>query len=379
MYGIALTERFACKDRGIALRKPTNEKHTDGVVVFSCKQYGECTLVRKLDELPTCAACLTRNSDYKEPPVRSVQLKTVPDCDYRSAESVKNVACACPSGNRTIPAYSCTKHGLCTVSTTFIPSDKSVKVCALCTDYSKAESKSPKKWAYGVTTVPSRKSNLLVKTITSLAKAGWDNPRLFVDGGSVDDWKGCKLPLTIREKTNALSNWWLGMHELYARNPLADYFMMVQDDVLFVSNLREYIEATPWPGRGYLNLYTFPDNLVIAQGKKGFFRASTKKMGLGALALVFDKESIVKILASEHMVEKFRPIDVVTGKEKKQPQRAVKAIDGGVAWAMSVAGMSEWCHNPSLVQHIGEVSTLGHSNPTAASFPGEGFDARSLL
>ena len=44
------------------------------------------------------------------------------------------------------------------------------------------------KWAYGITTVPSRRENLFERTLQSLAVAGFDNPRLFVDG--VDDAEG---------------------------------------------------------------------------------------------------------------------------------------------------------------------------------------------
>jgi hypothetical protein len=39
-------------------------------------------------------------------------------------------------------------------------------------------------WAYGITTVPSRLTTLLPRTITSLAAAGFDKPHLFVDGGT---------------------------------------------------------------------------------------------------------------------------------------------------------------------------------------------------
>ena len=39
----------------------------------------------------------------------------------------------------------------------------------------------PSRWAYGVTTVPSRRDNLLPITLGSLRKAGFDKPRLARD------------------------------------------------------------------------------------------------------------------------------------------------------------------------------------------------------
>jgi hypothetical protein len=37
-------------------------------------------------------------------------------------------------------------------------------------------------WSYGVTTVPERTDNLLQTSLASLAKSGFDLPRIFVDG-----------------------------------------------------------------------------------------------------------------------------------------------------------------------------------------------------
>jgi hypothetical protein len=313
-----------------------------------------------------------------------------PPCIYR-LDQLEDVPCHCPRGNRKIASYGCEQFGQCTVSKIFVATDRRIVSCRLC-NVRKEKSDPPKKgltWQVGLTTILKRKDNLLARTLISLARAGWENPRLFVDGGSLDDWRGCQYPITVHEKTHAYGNWWLGMQELYVRNPLADRYLMVQDDVIFVKGLRNYLDAVPWPGPGYLNLYTMPKNHLHAAGKQGFFQANQHQRGLGALALVFDHRSIVKLLASEHMIEKFRPADVTTGQVKERHWRAKKAIDGGVVDAMGHAGMVEWCHNPSLVQHTGGVqgegpkalnlSQLGHRNPDSPSFPGEGFDARTLL
>lgn len=296
-----------------------------------------------------------------------------PACVHR-LDRMGDVLCSCPSKNRMIESYGCKVKGQCTVSAVYIARDHTrVQACRLCDGrQDPADVGRPMTWSYGVTTVLPRKTTTLPRTLTSLAAAGFDDPRLFVDGGTQADWQGCKYPLTVRDKINAYANWWLAAQELYVRSPNADRYLIVQDDVVFVRGLRTYLEKTPWPGRGYLNLYTHPENAESGKTKRGFFRANQK--GLGALALVFDKESIKAVLAAEHMVEKFRP-------KSKEPWRATKAIDGGVVETIRKSGGSEWTHFPSLAQHINEPSTLGHGGIVSPCFPEEGekFDARMLL
>lgn len=300
-----------------------------------------------------------------------------PPCIFRR-KSLGMIQCSCK--NKMVEAFSCVVKSVCTVSSTLRPRDPAVEICRLCS-MRRLTPEPPQRaltWQVGLTTILKRKYDLLPATLASLMTAGWEKPRLFVDGGTQEDWKGWDIPITVHPKTHPYGNWWLGMQELYVHNPTADRYLMVQDDVKFVRGLRSYLDVVPWPGAGYLNLYTFPDNQEHAKGRRGFFRANMRKRGLGALALVFDKASIVAVLSSAHLIEKFRPIDVNTGKDKDQPWRAKQAIDGGVVEAMNKAGMSEWCHNPSLVQHTGQKSSLGHRNPDAPEFD-ENFNLKSLI
>jgi hypothetical protein len=61
-----------------------------------------------------------------------------------------------------------------------------------------------------------------------------------------------------------------------------------------------------------------------------------------------------------------------------------RKVDGGVVETMNQQGFREVVHNPSLVQHTGLDSTikLGHRGRpprTALTYPGDGFDALTLL
>jgi len=233
-------------------------------------------------------------------------------------------------------------------------------------------------WAYGVTTVPERIDSTLPLTLRSLAAAGFDEPRLFVDGERLairyEDMFG--LPVSTRwPRIRTHGNWLLSIVELVSRNPNADRYAIFQDDLLTCKNLRGYLDQCKYPRDGYLNLYTFPENEAIVPpdptGKRskatGWFRSNQR--GKGALGLVFGNAVVYKLLSSLHIWDR-----------QRDPNRGWQSTDGGVVTALSFQEVSEYIHSSSLVQHIGHVSTMGHGKyPEALSFRGENFNALDLL
>lgn len=274
----------------------------------------------------------------------------------------------CPScrGKVELKTFACAVHGQC------LPTKQAqgVACCIGCKEYS--PEKKTMKWAYGVTTVPERRDDLLPRTLASLVAGGFDNPMLFVDGDTAgNDWYSLMAWKEFRyPRINAYGNWLLALLELYIRGPHADRYAIFQDDIVCCRNLRAYLEAGEMPGKSYWNLFTSPDNQELAKGK-GWFPSNQR--GRGALALVFSREGVVTLLTSQHMMM------------KPQDQRAGHCnIDGAVSDAMRKAGWVERCHNPSLVQHMGVETTIGpphgtHVKPTASSFPGENYDLMELL
>lgn len=246
----------------------------------------------------------------------------------------------------------------------------------------------PVAWSYGVTTVPARVKSHLPRTLASLARGGFDRPRLFVDGASLG------LSLALQEIFNLdvspryphiglAANWSLSMVELYLHSPVADYYALFQDDLVTVKNLRSYLEQRPYPENGYLNLFRFMDNegptksrpigwvegAEMATGKGTSYHGKMQQVGRGALALVFSREALVTLFLQPHFVN--RPQDLKRGRIK---------IDGGIVESMNQAGWREYVHNPSLVSHTGSASTKGHHwHKNAKTFPGENFNALSLL
>lgn len=238
------------------------------------------------------------------------------------------------------------------------------------------------KWAYGITTVPSRVGNLLDTSLQSLALAGFPEPRLFIEGSAGHEYSQYKLQVTTRETplhkpANNLGNWYLALWELYIREPLADRYALFEDDILLCRGVKQYLDACQYPKNGYWNLHSAANNVAgynqqpkadqIAPASPQGWTPSAQK-GKGALALVFNREALTTLLMSSYFV--------------KQPQaaRGWRSLDGTILTSFVNAGYKEYIHLPSFVQHLGDKSTMGHGKcPPATTFPGETFNAIELL
>ena len=129
------------------------------------------------------------------------------------------------------------------------PLDASVPIERLLPPPARRTGSRVRHWAVGVTTAP-RPQPTLSSCLDSLLLAGWEVPRLFVDSAVTVADRFSDLPLTFREtKLGPWPNYYLALLELLMREPEADAFMLVQDDVIFDDryNLREYLEGMLWP------------------------------------------------------------------------------------------------------------------------------------
>lgn len=223
------------------------------------------------------------------------------------------------------------------------------------------------KWAYGVTTMPSRQSGFLRQTLMSLAKSGFLNPRLFVDDDDYHHDYAGRLEITFRSPTiRPMGNWWLALLELFIREPHADRYAIFQDDILCCANLREYLERD-FPPCGYLNLITWPWNLLEMDSKapRGWFRAP--KRGKGGQGLVFDNQAVVTLLGAARLIRKVQ-----------ETKNFYRSLDGAVRDSFENAGYTEWVHNPSLLYHLGAMGKSsmsdGKPQPLIDSWLGEDYD-----
>lgn len=250
------------------------------------------------------------------------------------------------------------------------------------------------RWSYAITTTPKRRGDHFIRTLASLRAGGFDRPRIFVDGATFPQAEEYErtfgLEVTTRYPTiRTAGHWILTLYELYIREPTADRYAIFQDDMVTYKHLREYLEKSPYPAKGYCNLYMFPSNQTLApplpegesKRRKGVWYQSRElesgpvypegknQTGRGAVALVFNVAAVVALLSSEHMAS--RPQD---------PDKGWRKIDGGIVDSLNKAGFREYVHDPSLVQHTGTVSTMGSKpHKLAESFRGEEFSALDLL
>lgn len=253
-------------------------------------------------------------------------------------------------------------------------------------------------YAYGITTVPSRRHTTLPRTLRSLSAGGFPSPRLFVDVPPREkaDYESINLDITFRYPALGLhGNWILSLYELYLRDPLVNRYVLFQDDVICYKNLRQYLNRQKLKDDMIWNLYTHapdrqitppdpePPGAILKQpeagwcGPEGAGWFPSDQLGKGALALVFPREAVKRILAHPHIIT------------KAQDHKRRNTIDGAISEVIRNLKIIEYCHDPSLVNHIGDESTIGHHYKTnrgyesiylpCRTFRGESFDAMELL
>jgi hypothetical protein len=241
-----------------------------------------------------------------------------------------------------------------------------LEACRLCRDWSDApglmrvplekilpfpnrrEDPVVKTWAVGVTTAP-RIQPTLEWCLDSLARAGWDAPRLFVDSPTEIPSRVSHLAVTLREpRVGAWPNYYLALAELLMRDPDADAYLIVQDDTLFYDrhSLREYLEQALWPGPnvGAVSLYC---SMAYTQDDAGW-HCHAGLWELGAMAVIFPRESARRFLADE----------LVIGHRWQPGREGLVNIDVVIGEWAARNGLSVYYPSPSLTQHIGETSTL---------------------
>lgn len=235
------------------------------------------------------------------------------------------------------------------------------------------------RWAYGITTVPKRRAVEFARTLASLRAGGFDAPRIFLDdtthAEAADYERAYGLEVTARvPRLWSYGNWILALAELYIRQYTAERYAIFQDDLVTTLGLREYLSGLSLKDEEYWNLYSFPENEALAKGRQGFYPSNQR--GRGAVALVFTKKAVQTLMMSQHMVE--RPVDVKLS--ETGVRRGLRNIDGGVIQTAKNLGWVELVHAPSLVQHTGLKTSMKSKRvwPLSNTFPGEGFDARTL-
>lgn len=203
-----------------------------------------------------------------------------------------------------------------------------------------------KEWAVGVTTSPRRQPTLEI-CLDSVVRAGWEKPRVFMDGTGPLPERYNQLLLTWREASvGALPAWFTTLQELLFQQPTADAYLLLQDDVVLFDRqpLREYLEEVLWPGRDVGLVTLFYTGLNLRPG----WQAMHDAWSWGAQAFIFSPEVAWRLVTDDV----FARAAFIAAKDHHLPIPE-KLLEWIVRTQTAV-----WYPVPSLAQHIGNTSTI---------------------
>jgi hypothetical protein len=200
----------------------------------------------------------------------------------------------------------------------------------------------------GVTTAP-RGLATLDWSLDSLARAGWESVHIFEDTPVALSERAARMPVTTRgTRVGAWPNYYLSMAELLLHAPEADAFLLAQDDALFFSqdDLRSYLERILWPGQSsaLVSLYC---SAAYTRPEAGWHRHEGQWVW-GALAFVFPRE----------LAKRFLTDPIVMEHRWSGADQGLTRIDVAIGSWAERHSIPIYYPSPSLVQHIGDVSTL---------------------
>ncbi len=203
-------------------------------------------------------------------------------------------------------------------------------------------------WAVGITTAP-RRIPTLGSCAESILHAGWPEPKLFVDGKTEIPESIATLETSRRDSSiGAFPSYVVSLLELYMQHPRADAFMMVQDDALMLGTpaTRDYLEKILWPCDGpcIASLYCSTRYSQIEHG----WHQLDEPWVWGAVAFVFSREAVKALLTSPLLAT-----------HREQPEdKGLYRIDVLIGQFAEEEGIPIYYPTPSLVQHIGTISTI---------------------
>ena len=230
----------------------------------------------------------------------------------------------------------------------------SPEICRMCNDYRpRPQRGSVRQWAIGMTTA-SRTEPTRARTMRSLDAAGWQSqgvhvfaePDVLLMQG--EEYSGA---LTRRGKTaGAFANWYLALQELVLTQPDADAYVIFQDDVICCRDLRGYLEKSLWPEAvtGLVSLYCGMLQSGIGS-EPGFQKIDPGNMLYGALAVAFPPGAARAILLHPGFLR------------HRESRNGTHGIDLALAEWMNSSGLPGFVHTPSLVDHIGQISSIFRS------------------
>lgn len=165
-----------------------------------------------------------------------------------------------------------------------------------------------------------------------------------------------------------------------------DYFMTLEDDVELCRGTSELLRQTGWPADdcGCLQLYSAEPLNVYPVGRRSKLDVIHVLDMLGACALVFRRDAAITLVEwADTNGWRGHAVGIIDDPVNKI------AADTFVGEVLHFSRFSIWIHNPSLSNHIGNKSTLGHDkwdhdqvigpNRKPLNFPGVDADLKKIF
>lgn len=229
----------------------------------------------------------------------------------------------------------------------------------------------------GVRTAPREYGNI-TNCLLSLNANGWV-PHVFAEPESwdmldKDHLDAGRLYYHWHENKERLGPW---RNFNYSSKELlkfldADFFLMVEDDVVFVPGVREFVyeKVLPyWPkNTGMISLYT-PSHYSERQKPGTQFRVSFNNgpndSMWGACAMLFSRQTLKKFLINR-LVDNWKGANNSIHQKpinEREPWE-IKNTDTLVGKVLMEQRRSVYYFHPSLCQHVSPVSSIGNLNDT---------------
>lgn len=220
-----------------------------------------------------------------------------------------------------------------------------------------------KDWSVGMMLAPRGGESYFERTLSSVKEAGWEDLTVFAEPESPP-----VLNQTVVKRPSKLGNWLnfrQSLIDMYSEDSEKKYYMLIEDDVVFSKNVRQFLDIALWPSNtGVCSIYS-PSHYETFE-RVGWNNHSGTTMW-GAVTMIFSNKSLQCFINHYNNIE----------------WNSDQNCDNAVGRWCERTEQNAYFFSPSLVQHVGVKSSLGdkryHRRRYSSLFVGEDFDCTKLL
>jgi hypothetical protein len=202
-------------------------------------------------------------------------------------------------------------------------------------------------FAIGVITTPRGHLNE-TRVISELREGGFDETvHVFCEPGAAgfDDTASVETHVNV-ERLGALGNWAHCLRWLYD-NVESDYLLISEDDVEYCRGAKTALLSglRVFRNFGFLSLYTPKRDALHAGQCEGWFQANHGRKACGTQSMCFSRDSA----------------EILLGFPRLHMDNQISGpTDSIVSECFLLRNIACFYHRPSLTEHLGRISTIGH-------------------